>query len=254
MINMVHGKGLQVSTLNVRTLTATGSTLLDREFTRLNIGIAGLQEFRRLDSGKLSAGSRKFRWSGVPDDSVRQYGVALAITHEMYRYSSMIGWRPVSLFVVVAYRFEDGSRRNNGLRMAGSWFQRKDIYPWNWYSNYRVTGKEIDHVLVGTRWKTMRSCRVKRNLEIGSDHKPVCATLRLHLKRAHARAESGKRFDSDKLDDPAVAAQFVGSIAIRPATPFSGVEEDWSHLKIQCVKLPRMLWALNAVKCGMVSQ
>ena len=64
---MVHGKGLQICTLNVKTLTAAGAaTLLDRELTRLNIGIAGLQEVCWLGSGELSAGSRKFLWSGGP--------------------------------------------------------------------------------------------------------------------------------------------------------------------------------------------
>ena len=257
---MARGEGLQVCTLNVRTLAAIrATTSLDRELTHLNIGIAGLQEVRWLGTGELSAGDRKFLWSGGPEGGIKQYGVALAVTHQMY--SSLISWRPVSdrlllarfahthgfLSVVVAYaptedsmmadkdtfyRDLDGifqsihSRdvriclgdfnavtgtdripkdqvvgpfgngvsndnsdrfvsfcRDNGLRIAGSWFQRKDIYRWSWYSNDGVTRKEIDHVLVSTRWKSLRSCRVKRSLEIGSDHKPVCATLRLHLKR-----------------------------------------------------------------------
>ena len=72
-LDMVHGQGLQVCTLNVRTLTATGAaTLLDKELARLDIGIAGLQEVRWLGSGELSAGDRKFLWSGGPDGPDRQ--------------------------------------------------------------------------------------------------------------------------------------------------------------------------------------
>ena len=80
---MARGEGLQVCTLNVRTLAAIGAaTLLDRELTRLNIGIAGLQEVRWLGTGELSAGDRKFLWSGGPEGGIKQYGVALAITHQ----------------------------------------------------------------------------------------------------------------------------------------------------------------------------
>ena len=290
-LDMVHGKGLQVCTLNVRTLTATGAaTLLDKELARLDIGIAGLQEVRWLGSGELSAGDRKLLWSGGPDGGTRQYGVALAITHRLY--SSLLSWKPISdrllmarfahtrgfLSVVVTYApTEDSSAadkdtfyrdldeifqtihsrdvriclgdfnavsgtdripedqvigpfsnvvandnsdrfvgfcRDNGLRIAGTWFRLKDIHRWSWYSNDGVTRKEIDHVLVGTRWRALKGCRVTRSLEIGSDHKAVCATRRLHLKRAHPRAEGSRRYDSDKLDDPVVAAQFAGSISL----------------------------------------
>ena len=51
------------------------------------------------------------------------------------------------------------------------------------------------------------------------------------MKRAHARIEGSRRFDSNKLDDPVFAAQYASSISISPATPSSGVEEDWAHLK-----------------------
>lgn len=92
---MVHGKGLQVCTLKVRTLTDTGAAaLLDKELTRLSIGIAGLQEVRWLGSDELSAGDRKFLWSRGPEGGIMQYGVALAIGHRLY--SSLVSWRSAS--------------------------------------------------------------------------------------------------------------------------------------------------------------
>ena len=38
-----------------------------------------------------------------------------------------------------------------GLKVAGSWFQRKNIHRLLWFSNDGVTVKEIDHVLVNNR-------------------------------------------------------------------------------------------------------
>ena len=38
-----------------------------------------------------------------------------------------------------------------GLRINGSWFKRKDIHRFTWFSNDRTTIKEIDHVLVNTK-------------------------------------------------------------------------------------------------------
>jgi len=53
-----------------------------------------------------------------------------------------------------------------GFRIAGSWFKRKTIHRLSWFSNDVVTGKEIDHVLVNTRWTILRNCR---SLEVDTD-------------------------------------------------------------------------------------
>jgi len=57
-----------------------------------------------------------------------------------------------------------------GLRIAGSWFKRKTIHWLSLFSNDSVTAKEIDHVLVNTRWTILRNCRVYRSLEFDTDH------------------------------------------------------------------------------------
>src|SRR5260221_314728 len=45
--------------------------------------------------------------------------------------------------------------RKNVLRIAGSWYRRKDIHRMSWYSNDGRTKKEIDHVLVNTKWRSL---------------------------------------------------------------------------------------------------
>ena len=72
--------------------------------------------------------------------------------------------------------------RKTGMRIGGSWFRRKDIHRLSWYSNDGHTEKEIDHVFVNTRWKSLMNCRVYRSLEFPSDHRPVVATIKIHIK------------------------------------------------------------------------
>jgi len=50
----------------------------------------------------------------------------------------------------------------SNLRVAGSWFDRRDIQRNTWYSSDGHTSKEIDHILVNTRWKAVQNCRVCR--------------------------------------------------------------------------------------------
>ena len=70
-----------------------------------------------------------------------------------------------------------------GLGVGGSWFKRKDIHRYTWFSNDGVTVKEIDHILISTKWTALQNCRVYRSLEFDTDHQPVIATMSLRLKR-----------------------------------------------------------------------
>ena len=54
------------------------------------------------------------------------------------------------------------------LRIAGSWFRRKDIHRYTWFSNDGRTCKEIDHILVNRRWSAVTNCRVYRKLEFNA--------------------------------------------------------------------------------------
>ena len=62
---------------------------------------------------------------------------------------------------------------DKGLRVAGSWFQRRSIHRLTWFSNNGTTTKEIDHVLISSRWTILENCRVYRSLEFDTDHRPV---------------------------------------------------------------------------------
>jgi len=40
---------------------------------------------------------------------------------------------------------------SSSLAVTGSWFRRRNIHRWSWYSNDGHTRKEIDHILVRQR-------------------------------------------------------------------------------------------------------
>ena len=73
--------------------------------------------------------------------------------------------------------------RSRRLRIAGSWYQRPALHCWTWYSNAGGVAKEIDHILVSTRWKILQNCRVFRSAEFfATDHRLVVVSLKLHIK------------------------------------------------------------------------
>ena len=77
-----------------------------------------------------------------------------------------------------------GTRNNNSsflLNFARSRRLRPMLHRWTWYSNAGGVAKEIDHMLVSTRWRIIQNCRVFRNAEFfATDHRVVTASLKLH--------------------------------------------------------------------------
>ena len=56
------------------------------------------------------------------------------------------------------------------------------LHRWTWYSNAGGVAKEIDHILVSTRWRVLQNCRIFRSAEfLATDHRLVVATLKLHV-------------------------------------------------------------------------
>ena len=118
-----------------------------------------------------------------------------------------------------------------GLRVSGSWFKRKDIHRYTWFSNDGTTIKEIDHILVNTKWSALRNCRVYRSLEFDTDHRPVIATLSLRLKRTTKEKSLMSRYDTKKLADPALQLQYAVEITNRFAALTPGEASNWDKFK-----------------------
>ena len=106
--------------------------------------------------------------------------------------------------------------RSRKLRVAGSWFQRSEHRRLTWYSEAgRGVAKEIDHILVSTRWRILRNCRVYRSAEFSTDHRLVIATLRLHIRSQRLPRRHLPCFHLDRLRDLQCAEEFSISVSNR---------------------------------------
>ncbi|KAK7940027.1 hypothetical protein WMY93_003353 [Mugilogobius chulae] len=102
---------------------------------------------------------------------------------------------------------------HNNLCVADTWFPRKLIHHYTWYSPDGRTRKALDHILISRRWKSfVTNCRVYRGTELGNtDHRLLVAQLKLKL-RANQHTKTQPRLDSSLLTDPYIASDFIRSI------------------------------------------
>ncbi len=158
-------------------------------------------------------------------------------------------------------RSQNGSRlldfaKGHGLRIAGSWFQRSLPRRQSWYSNTGVVAKEIDHVLVGGRWRLLQNCRVFRSAQFfNTDHRLVVATLRLQLKSKRL-PPSQPRLDVDRLKDPAVAGTFADKLSVRLGGPSGAGDPEslWGTFKTATLEVAKgCIGARRGAKKGFVS-
>ena|SRR6218665_1287540 len=132
--------------------------------------------------------------------------------------------------------------------MAGTSLRREDIHRWTWYSNDRVTKKDVDHILLSARWKAIVNCKLYRAFEFNSDQRPVVATLRFHQKCQKRRNARGGRYDECRLEQPAIRLEYQrrskgvfaedddGGVASRVVTD---VERQWQSWKGNVNKVAR---------------
>ena len=79
------------------------------------------------------------------------------------------------------FRFLDFAR-GDSLRVAGTYYQGPEHHCWTLYSNTGPHASEIDHVLVGIRWRLLRNCRVFRRAQFDTDHRLMVAELRIRIR------------------------------------------------------------------------
>ena len=76
--------------------------------------------------------------------------------------------------------------------------------------------KEIDHILVSTRWRILQNCRVYRSAEFFStDHRLVVATLKLKLKSCSIPRCYSPGFHLERLRDENCATEFAVAVSNR---------------------------------------
>ncbi|XP_037779358.1 uncharacterized protein LOC119575893 [Penaeus monodon] len=109
--------------------------------------------------------------------------------------------------------------RSRRLRIAGSWYQRRDLHRWTCYSYTGDVAKGIDHFLVDTCWRILQNCRVFRSAGFFvTDHRFIVATVRLRLRsgripRSHQQVSHLERLKSEEVAQEyavAVSNRFEG--------------------------------------------
>ena len=127
---------------------------------------------------------------------------------------------------VVGTTFVDRSTNDNGERLlsscrstdlciADSWFPRKRIHHWPWYSNDGFTKKKsIDHI-ISRRWlRCVTQCSVFRGAQLGNtNHRLLCANIRLKLKAPRSRQHHQP--DISRLADPSTNLQYQCEVSNR---------------------------------------
>ena len=79
--------------------------------------------------------------------------------------------------------------------------------------------KEIDHILVDSRWRLLQNCRVFRSAQFFStDHRLLVATLRLRLRVPRPPASGQVRLDVGCLRDPQLAKEYARRLEARLET------------------------------------
>ena len=86
---------LKLGTWNVRTMTpgfsdnlqevndARKTVVIDRELSRLQTDIVGLQETRLPETGSVRERDFTLLWQGKPSDEVREHGVGFAVSKKL---------------------------------------------------------------------------------------------------------------------------------------------------------------------------
>ena len=92
----------------------------------------------------------------------------------------------------------------NNLVVGGTLFPHRDIHKLTWYSPNNRDKNQIDHLLINGMWRrSLLDVRVKRGADVGSDHQLVTAMVRLKLRKAQNQTHVQRKFDTQKLNDPA---------------------------------------------------
>ena len=118
---------------------------------------------------------------------------------------------------------------SNSLLVAGTWFQRPESRRWTCYCNAGSGRSEIDHVLVGTRWRLLRNCRVFPSAQFHSDHRLLVAELDLKIRSPRPRSRS-TAFNVDRLRDRETQNEFRRRLSV-PGGAGRETCGDWEALR-----------------------
>ena len=96
------------------------------------------------------------------------------------------------------------------MMIGGTLFPHPTTHKLTWVSPNRRDKNQIDHIAINGIWRrSLLDVRVRRGADVGSDHHLVTARIRIKLRRTDRQLTGNRRFDVNKLDDPAVKTSFL---------------------------------------------
>ena len=79
------------------------------------------------------------------------------------------------------------------------WFTQPNRRKYTWISPDGKTRNKIDYIMINTRFRnSVKQTKTYPGADIGSDHNPVVATVKINLKRIKEK-ESMEQFNMDML-------------------------------------------------------
>ena len=99
---------------------------------------------------------------------------------------------------------------DNSMVIGGTLFPHPTTHKLTWISPNGRDRNQIDHIAINGIWRrSLLDVRVRRGADVGSDHHLVTARIRMKLRRTDRQQTGHRRFDVNKLDDPAVKKSFL---------------------------------------------
>ena len=134
--------------------------------------------------------------------------------------------------------------QSHNLCIANTYFQRKTIDQYKWYSNDGHSKKMVDYIIISKRWRSLvKNCRTYRSAELGNvDHRVVCTDLRLCL---HAQWLERKPVTADigKLKEPDTCQKYsIETLnCFEPLGSLNSSKDLWKHFKLQTSKAAQLV-------------
>ena len=141
-----------------------------------------------------------------------------------------------------------GTKNDNGDRLidfctrqelviGGTLFPHKDIHKATWVSPDERTKNQIDHICINKKFRnSLLDVKARRGADANTDHYLVTATLQLKLKAVQKPQQTRVKFDTKKLKNEQIRAEFTLTLrnrflALQEEDGESNVNEDWDKIK-----------------------